>query len=307
MCPDGKEGGDRPDRGRPARKSARPGRRPALTERQRREAREARRKRAKRSPARKRKERPRGNPLVAGIRATGRELARTVSFLGDAALAGLAALAPLGSALADALRKAGAALGVVARETFRAVRIAARAIGAVIESADRFLTPLRAIVIVALGSAILLGVSQFIEYRAVEIGQPGYSGVLDVVSAPTTDGRTPIDQHSLLLVVAAILALAGTIAATGGRRWGGIAVTAAGLLSVVVGLLVDLPAGTDASDIAAAYSGAEPVLLAGFWLQLSAGLGLTVCGALLVASAGADRKRRAGTRRRRTVAAEGTG
>ena len=307
MCPDGKEGGDRPDRGRPARKSARPGRRPALTERQRREAREARRKRAKRSPARKRKERPRGNPLVAGIRATGRELARTVSFLGDAALAGLAALAPLGSALADAVRKVGAALGVVARETFRAVRIAARAIGAVIESADRFLTPLRAIVIVALGSAILLGVSQFIEYRAVEIGQPGYSGVLDVVSAPTTDGRTPIDQHSLLLVVAAILALAGTIAATGGRRWGGIAVTAAGLLSVVVGLLVDLPAGTDASDIAAAYSGAEPVLLAGFWLQLSAGLGLTVCGALLVASAGADRKRRAGTRRRRTVAAEGTG
>ncbi|MGA1212437.1 MAG: hypothetical protein ACO3ZZ_01725 [Solirubrobacterales bacterium] len=307
MCPDGKEGGDRPDQGRPARKSATPGQRPALTERQRREAREARRKRAKRSPARKRKERPRGNPLVAGIRATGRELARTVSFLGDAALAGLAALAPLGSALADALRKVGAALGVGARETFRAVRIAARAIGAVIESADRFLTPLRAIVIVALGSAILLGVSQFIEYRAVEIGQPGYSGVLDVVSAPTTDGRTPIDQHSLLLVVAAILALAGTIGATGGRRWGGIAVTAAGLLSVVVGLLVDLPAGTDASDIAAAYSGAEPVLLAGFWLQLSAGLGLTVCGALLVASAGADRKRRAGTRRRRTVAAEGTG
>jgi hypothetical protein len=278
-----------------------------LTERQRREAREVRRKRAKRSPARKRRERPRGNPLVAGIRATGRELARTASFLGDATLAGLAALAPLGSAIADGLRKIGAALGVVARETLRALRSAARTIGAVIESADRFLTPLRAIVFVAFGSAVLLGFSQFIDYRAVEIGQPGYADVLDVVSAPRADGRTPIDEHSFLLVVAAILALAGTVAAARGRRLGGIAVTAAGLLSVVVGLLVDLPAGTDASEIAAAYSGAEAVLLAGFWLQLSAGLGLIVCGALLAASPGASRTRGTTARRRRTVAAEGAG
>jgi hypothetical protein len=310
MGREGGEGGDRgdgPERDRPAEAPTPTGRRPALTERQRREAREARRKRAKRSPVRRRKERARGNPLVAGIRATGRELARTASFLGDAALAGLASLAPLGSALANGLRKVGAALGVVARATFRALRIAAGAIGAVIEAADRFLTPLRAIVFVALGSAILLCFSQFIDYRAVEIGQPGYADVLDVVSAPRTDGRTPIDEHSFLLVVAAILALAGTIAAAGGRRSGGIAVTAAGLLSVVVGLLVDLPAGTDASEIAAAYSGAEAVLLAGFWLQLSAGLGLIVCGALLVASPGAGRARRTGTRRRRTVATEGAG
>ena len=301
---EGEERADRPESGGSAKRPADPKPRPTLTERQRREAREARRKRARHSPGRER--RPRGNPLTAGIRATGRELVRTFAFLGGLAVAILDGLAPVGSALGRALRQVGIALGTVVREAARAVVAAGRTVGRLVEAADRALTPTRAIVAIAIGSALLLGWSQFIDYRAVEIGQPGYAEVLDVVSAPTTDARTPIDQHSVLLVGAAILALAATAAAAGGRRWGGFAVAAAGLLSVAVALLVDLPAGTDASDVAAAYSGAEPVLLTGFWLELAAGLGLACCGALLAASP-LEAPRRTTRRRRRPAAAEGAG
>ncbi len=308
MYPDGKEGGDRPDEGRPARKSAAPGRRPVLTERQRREAREARHKRARRSPVRKRRERPRGNPLVAGIRATGRELARAFAFIGGLLVAGLAALAPVGAAIAELFRQVGLALGWLARATGRLLATAGGGIGRLVTRLDRVVTPARAIVAVSAASAVLLGWSQFIDYRAVEIGQPGYAGILDVVSAPTTDGRTPIDEHSFLLVAAALAALVATFLGAAGRRRAGFVVAGAGLLSVAVALLIDLPAGTDASNVAAAYSGAEPVLLAGFWLELAAGLGLVCCGALIAAApAPASRRTTRRRRRRRPVTVEGTG
>lgn len=302
------KGGDRDDRPRSEGKAGPPTPpkpRPGLTERQRREAREARRKRGRRAPRKER--RPRGNPLVSGIRATGRELTRTFSFLAGLALETLNALSPVGSALGRAVREVGSAVGVVIRETVRAIVIAGKAVGRLVERADRILTPARVTLAVAVGAALMLGWSQFIDYRAVEIGQPGYSGVLDVVSAPTTDARTPIDEHSFLLVAAALAALIASVAAARGRRRAGLVVAGAGLLAIVVALLVDLPAGTDASDVAAAYSGAEPVLLAGFWLELAAGLGLVCCGALLATAPRAARRRSAKRRRRRPATAGGAG
>ena len=279
-----------------------PGRRPVLTERQRREAREARRRRGRTAG---RKARPKGNPLVAGIRATGRELARAFAFLGGLLVAGLAALAPIGTAVAELFRQAGLALGWLARAAGRLLATVGAGIGRLVDRVDRVVTPARAIVIVSGASAIVLGWSQFIDYRAVEIGQPGYAGVLGVVSAPTTDGRTPIDEHSFLLVAAALAALVATFFGGLGRRQAGFVIAGAGLLSVAVALLIDLPAGTDASVVAAAYSGAEPVLLAGFWLELAAGVVLACCGAL-IAVAPAPTPRRATRRRphRRPAAAE---
>lgn len=297
--------GSEPRETGPARRSTTPGRRPALTERQRREAREARRKRGRRPP--KKERRPRGNPLVAGLRATGRELTRTFAFLGGLAIETLNALSPVGSALGRAVRQVVSAFGVVIRETVRAFVIAGKAISRLVERGDRIFTPARVTLAVSLGAALMLGWSQFIDYRAVEIGQPGYSGVLDVVSAPTTDARTPIDQHSFLLVAGALAALIASVTAARGRRRAGLVVAGAGLLAIVVALLVDLPAGTDASEVATAYSGAEPVLLAGFWLELAAGLGLVCCGALLATGPRAPRRRTARRRRRRPATAGGVG
>lgn len=289
-------------RSRPAGPAAR---RPVLTERQRREAREARRLKERKTG---RRSRPKGNPLVAGIRATGRELARAFAFIGGLLVAGLAALAPVGAAIAELFRQAGLALGWLARATGRLLATAGGGIGRLVTRVDRVVTPARAIVAVSAASAVLLGWSQFIDYRAVEIGQPGYAGILDVVSAPTTDGRTPIDEHSFLLVAAALAALGASFVGATGRRRAGFVVAGAGLLSVAVALLIDLPAGTDASNVAAAYSGAEPVLLAGFWLELAAGLGLVCCGALIAAApAPASRRPTRRRRRRRPVTVEGTG
>ena len=280
-------------------------RRPVLTERQRREAREARRRKRGSGGSRRRT----ANPLVSGVRATGRELARAFGFLGGLLLAGLDALSPVWRSLGAVLQQVGRAIEWLLVLLGRTLSATGRAVARALEAADRVLTPARAVLLVAIGSAALLGWSQFIEYRAVEIGQPGYAEVLDVATAPRTDGRTPIDEHSFILLAAAVAALAGAFLAAGGRRpLAGLLVAAAGALAIAVGLLVDLPAGTEASAVAAAYSGAEAVLLAGFWLELAAGVGLACCG-LLIAFPPRARKGPAqnARRRRTTVAAGGTG
>lgn len=288
------------------RSGSKPTRRPVLTERQRREAREARRRKRRSGSTERRRT---ANPLITGVRATGRELAGAFRFLGGLLLAGLDALSPVWRSLGAVLQQVGRALEWLLAIVGRALSATGRGVSHAVAAADRVLTPARAVLLVAIGSAVLLGWSQFIEYRAVEIGQPGYAEVLDVATAPRTDGRTPVDEHSFILVAAAVAALVGVAMAAGGRRpLAGFAVTAAGLLAIAVGLLVDLPAGTEASEVAAAYSGAEPVLLAGFWLELAAGAGLACCG-LLIAFAPRDRRGVASSpsRRRTTVATGGAG
>ena len=295
----------RPDQGDGSKSGSGSSRRPVLTERQRREAREARRRKRGSGGSRRRT----ANPLVSGVRATGRELARAFGFLGGLLLAGLDALSPVWRSLGAVLQQVGRAIEWLLVLLGRTLSATGRAVARALEAADRVLTPARAVLLVAIGSAALLGWSQFIEYRAVEIGQPGYAEVLDVATAPRTDGRTPIDEHSFILLAAAVAALAGAFLAAGGRRpLAGLLVAAAGALAIAVGLLVDLPAGTEASEVAAAYSGAEAVLLAGFWLELAAGVGLACCG-LLIAFPPRARKGPAqnARRRRTTVAAGGTG
>lgn len=303
---DGKGTEDDKGPGRPGR-GTRPGRGsrgPVLTERQRREAREARKRKGSRS--RKSQSQSR-NPVADGIRATGRELSKAFAFLGGLILTGLAALAPLGSALVEVLGHAARALGRLLVQVARGISAAGRALDRAIRLLDSVLTPSRAVTFLSVGSALLLVFSQFIDYRAVEIGQPGYAEVLDVATPPQTDGRTPIDEHSYLLVATALVALVGTFLLTRGRRPGAVLVTAAGLLALAVGLLVDLPAGTDASEIASAYSGAEAVLLSGFWLELAAGLSLACCGLLMATAPRAASRRGASREQRPPLPVEGTG
>ncbi len=170
-------------------------------------------------------------------------------------------------------------LGALERRLLRArdrsLRAATRA-GAV-------LTPQRATCLTVVAAAICLGISQFVDYRAVEVGGSDYAG-LPGASAPTVAVRTAGEAHAyLLLPVAALAAALALVVLVDGRRRGlGRIVFALGLLSLAAILLVDLPAGLDAGAQASRFSGATAVLLDGFYAEVAAAAGLTIGGLLLI-------------------------
>jgi hypothetical protein len=149
--------------------------------------------------------------------------------------------------------------------------------------ASAVLTPERAICLAILAAAACLAASQFVEYRAVEVGQPGYAGLAGT-SPPTVEGETPAQAHSFLLLPVALLAAASSLAVmrNGRRRGLGRVVLALGALSLAVVLLVDLPAGLDESGPATRFAGATAVLYDGFYAEIAAAAGLMLGGALLV-------------------------
>jgi len=189
----------------------------------------------------------------------------------------------LGGRLARRLRPAGVllfrSLGVVERRLLRARDLTIRAA----TRASAVLTPERAICLTILASAACLIASQFVDYRAVQIGQAGYAG-LPAASAPTVGGETARQAHSYLLIslgaIAAVLAL--IVLRNGKRRGLGRVVFAFGLLSLAVILLIDLPAGLDVGAQASRFSGAKAILYDGFYAQIAAAAGLMLGGALLV-------------------------
>ncbi len=147
------------------------------------------------------------------------------------------------------------------------------------------LTPRRAICLVILASAGCLIAAQFVDYRAVEVGQSAYAG-LPATNAPTVDAETAGQAHAYLLIPLAVLAAALALVALGNERRGGLGriVFALGLLSLAVILLVDLPAGLDVGAEASRFSGAKAVLDHGFYAEIAASAGLVLGGALLVAA-----------------------
>ena len=174
----------------------------------------------------------------------------------------------------------------------RAVRASVRASGV--------LTPERAIYLTIVAAAACLAASQFVEYRAIEIGQPGYAG-LPAAEPPTTGVKDAGEAHAyLLLPVAALAALLGLAAARPSRRRGrradavhmadapgpsarlGALVVALGAVGAAVALLIDLPAGLDEGVQTSLYSGATAVLRDGFYAQLASSAALMLSGLLLV-------------------------
>ena len=267
--------------------------RPVLTEKQRIEARHKRRQTRKRAPVS-------GNVLSGGIRATVNEVKRTFSFLGRAVLGGLDRLRPLGGIIVTGLhglvRATGRGLGRVASLVAAALRV----IGRVLLALDRVVTARRGLIAIALSGGVLLVVSQFLDFKAIEIGQPGYVDVQEITRAPRLEAETPIDSHSLLLVVAGVLAAAAAAAAALSRkRVAGLTLVLAGAVALIVALAIDLPAGLDTADAELAFSGVKGVLLSGFWLELGAGFVLLVSGVGLVLDSPAHKKVR--NRQRRPV------
>ncbi|MCO5315834.1 MAG: hypothetical protein M9938_06710 [Solirubrobacterales bacterium] len=255
--------------------SARP--RPTLTERQRIEARrrrDARRRRERRSQP--------GNALSRGVRATGQEIVRTSRYLARAVAAAFEATGPVGRQLRTLAARIRS--GVVAGTGFLAVAFAriSAAVGRGLRLVDRELTPRRALLAVAGLATLILVVSQFTEFRATAIGQPGYSGIEDVTHAPRVDVRTPFASHSVLLLLAALAAAVGIVGTIrSGRRGFASLLMISGIVTLAVSLGIDLPAGLDTGDAGVSYSGVSALLLSGFWLQLAAGAVLAASGVLL--------------------------
>jgi hypothetical protein len=160
-----------------------------------------------------------------------------------------------------------------------------RARGLAIRTATRVsavLTPQRAICAVILASGACLVASQFVDYRGVEIGQPGYAG-LPGATPPLEGVESAGAAHAYLLAPVGAIAIAlGLLAAWTGRRRLGRVVFLLGLGSLAVVLLVDRPAGLDDSAEAARFSGATAVLKSGYYAELAAAAGLMLGGLLLI-------------------------
>jgi hypothetical protein len=186
------------------------------------------------------------------------------------ALLGRRALWALFGGLALGERVVRAALGMAVR--------AATGLSAVV-------TPRRALAAAIVGAAAALVVSQFIDYRGVEIGGGAYAGLPEVAQPPAVAVRTAGQAHSYLLVPVAVLAGAlGVVAGSArGRPRLGLLVAALGLVALTVILLVDLPAGLDAGQQSARFAEAEAVLDDGFYAELAAAAGLASAGVLYYA------------------------
>jgi hypothetical protein len=154
-------------------------------------------------------------------------------------------------------------------------------------AASSVLTPGRAAAAVLIAAGACLVASQFIDYRAVEIGQPGYTSIRDVSDAatvPTVEAKTAGAAHAYLLVPIGVLAMViGALALRREAKRLGLLVVALGLLSLAVILLVDLPHGLDEGAQTSRFAGASAVLEDGFFAELAAAGGMVLAGLLYYA------------------------
>jgi len=170
----------------------------------------------------------------------------------------------------------------------------ASAASAAVAAASRWLTPTRGLLLAAVGCAVLLGLSQFADYRGIAIGVDAYDPEVSAVApAPEVDRRELGTAHSYLMVPAAVIAIGILIVAVRRRRWQLCRLAALiGLAAIVVSFLVDRPIGLDEGSVARNFAGAEAQLLGGFWVQVFAGIGLLVTSLML----GAELRREGGER-----------
>jgi hypothetical protein len=146
------------------------------------------------------------------------------------------------------------------------------------------ITPGRAAAFVLIAAGVCLVASQFIDYRAVEIGQPGYAGVPDAAKAPTVAAGTAGAAHAYLLAPIGVAAvILGLLALRREARRLGLLVAALGLLSLAVILLIDLPRGLDEGVQSSRFAGATAVLEDGFYAELAAAGGMVLAGLLYYA------------------------
>ena len=167
----------------------------------------------------------------------------------------------------------------------RGVRVGCRWAVRGATAASAVVTPRRAAAAVIVASAAALIVSQFIDYRGVEIGGAAYAGLPDVAQPPMEGVKTAGQAHSYLLIPLAVLAGALGVLASRPRARPrlGLVIAALGLLALAVVLLVDLPAGLDAGNLTSRFAAAKAVLGDGVYAELAAAAGLASAGVLYYA------------------------
>ena len=249
----------------------------------------------RRKPSRSKRSRPSREERVKALRTRGASAAKTGGkALRDGAVATRKRAKAAQPKVAAAGRKSWALLAPILAIPFlafafaeRAIRagfrIGARVLTAATAFLDRHVTPGRAVLLVALVTAVCLIVSQFQDFRGVEVGQPGYIPVEATVSADQVDIQTPRDAHGPWLLILAGIAIVATVAAALTRRRAlGLVISAVGLAGLLVSVIGDRPKGLDAGDTAVAYAGTNAVLLDGFYAQVAA-CGVLIAAGLLVA------------------------
>jgi hypothetical protein len=188
-------------------------------------------------------------------------------------------LAIYGAILIGVIGVVAAALKVLAKPAGKA----GRRIGLWIAAVSRLITPTRGLLLAALGCALLLGLSQFVDYRGISIGADAYApGIQSVAPAPEVERAELGSAHSYLMIPVAILAIAALLVAVRTKRWQLCRlVVLLGLVAIAVALLVDRPAGLDEGDLNRNFTGVEAKLLGGYWMQIFAGAGLALTSFLL--------------------------
>jgi hypothetical protein len=146
------------------------------------------------------------------------------------------------------------------------------------------------VALVVLTASVLLGVSQFVDYRGVGIGAPQYQGVEAVAPPPQTERESSGAAHAYVLVPVALLAIGALAFALRGRWRLGRVISLLGLVGIVVTLLIDLPRGLDEGSATLRFEGAEAQLIEGFWVQLACSTVLVAAGLLLGRYARAERQ-----------------
>ena len=180
-------------------------------------------------------------------------------------------------------------LAAVVKVLIPPARAVARRIDAAIAAVSRVITPTRGLLLAAVGCALLLALSQFADYRGIEIGGDVYSpGIQSVAPAPEVQREALGSAHSYLMIPLAALAALVLVFAVRSRRWQLCRlVVLFGLIAVAVAIFVDRPAGLDVGDLDQNFNGVEAKLLGGYWMQIFAGAGLALTAFLL----GAEIKR----------------
>jgi hypothetical protein len=243
----------------------------------------------------------------AGRQRTGRALAPAL----HAGHRGISSIAPFVSrGLMTAVRLPVAAVATMLDFTLETARSLRRRLGPLLaglgELVQKHVTPVNVLTFVALGSAVALAVSQFIDYKGIAVGEPLYQDeAANVAPVPLTDVEKAGSAHLYLGIPLAVAAAVMIVITRRGRWRFGRVVALIGLAGIALTVLIDRPEALDAGAVADAYAGSETKLLDGYYAQLVASIGLLVFGPLLGAQVrrdtGADRGERRRDRERRRL------
>jgi len=161
--------------------------------------------------------------------------------------------------------------------------------------AQRVVTPARAVVLVALLTAVALAGSQWADLRGITIGTNNYIGLEEIAPPPQVETQTVGSAHAWLGIPLAILAVIIVVGSARGRPKLARVLVAVGAAVVAISLFVDRPQGLDKGQLDIQYESVTATLLTGFWAQLVSGAVLILLAPLLIrtlstAPAGANRR-----------------